>query len=71
MTAEDRAGGLEKAAEIARYHRDKYNNYGCLVPPSWIAACNEIEVSCLATAQRIRRGEYEDPVSDVMKGEFP
>lgn len=59
---EARAGGLEKAAEIARYHRDKF---GRRLPGPWMAACEDIITSCLATAGRIRRGEYEDPVSAV------
>lgn len=60
---DSRAAGLEKAAEIAEYHRDKY---GDKAVPAWKAACDEIIVSCLATAGRIRRGEYENPTSVVM-----
>lgn len=60
---EERAAGLDKAAEIARYHRDKY---GDKAYAAWVAACNEVEVSCLATAGRIRRGEYENPTFAVM-----
>lgn len=64
LLREARAGGLDKAAEIARYwaampmRNDAYR-----------AACREIETSCLATAGRIRRGEYENPTSDVMQSE--
>jgi hypothetical protein len=63
-TAQDtRIGGLEKAQEIAIYHRDKY---GERADKAWVAACNEIIVSCAATANRIKRGEYENPTSSVM-----
>jgi hypothetical protein len=64
VSAQDtRIGGLEKAQEIAIYHRDKY---GERADKAWVAACNEIIVSCAATANRIKRGEYENPTSSVM-----
>lgn len=58
---EVRAGGLEKAAEICRYWAD-----APLRNEASKATCRDIEISCLATAERIRRGEYENPTSDVM-----
>lgn len=58
---ESRASGLDKAAEICRYHSDlpMRNEAGK-------AMARDIEISCLATAGRIRRGEYENPISSVM-----
>lgn len=59
-----RAGGLEKAIEIIKYHHD--------LPDRTLAfktACQEITTSCLATVLRIRRGEYENPTSEVMSHE--
>lgn len=55
--------GVEKGAEISRYHRDKN---GARALPAWVAACNDIKTSCLATAGRIRRGEYENPIAVCM-----
>lgn len=61
---EARAGGLDKAAEICRYHASlPMRNEASK------AMARDIEVSCLATAGRIRRGEYENPTSDVMQTE--
>ncbi len=60
LISEERAGGLDKAVEIARYWRDMPMRNAASQ-----AACKDIETSCAATALRIRRGEYENPTSSV------
>ena len=59
---EARAGGLDKAIEIAGYHQNLPAR-----KDAFKAACRDIRVSCSATAWRIRRGEPEDPTSEVMQ----
>lgn len=54
------AEGLEKAAAIARYWKAMP-----MRNDAYKAACNDIETSCLATAIRIRLGEYENPTSSA------
>lgn len=63
LGTEGRIGGLKKGAEIARYHATKLSD----LPPAWVAACKDIEVSCLAAAERLSRGECEDPTSVCME----
>lgn len=55
--------GIEKAVSISEYHSEKY---GEEAHPAWVAACNEIIVSCRATNERLLRGQDEDPSSPVM-----
>lgn len=61
MMKRGRVAGLMKAAEICLYHKGKSAG----LTEAYKAGCNEVYVSCLATADRIERGEYENPTSSV------
>ena len=50
-----------KAAEICLYHKEK--SAGLL--PAYKAGCDEVRISCMATASRIERGEYENPTTPL------
>lgn len=56
-----RIAGLMKSAEICLYHKGKSAG----LTEDYKAGCNEVYVSCMATANRIERGEYENPTSSV------
>lgn len=56
-----RADGLEKAAEIAQEESEKIGRIS-----AYKTFCRDISIICLATAARVRRGEYENSTSDVM-----
>jgi hypothetical protein len=58
---EARAEGLDKGAEIARYWMTSPQKSA-----AYQAGCRDVETSCFAAAARIRRGEYENPTSEVM-----
>jgi hypothetical protein len=56
-----RADGIDKGAEIARYWMTSPQKSA-----AYQAGCRDVETSCFAAAARIRRGEYENPTSEVM-----